>query len=62
MLDDVAIFVFFLVFFDLDSKLKSKFVEPLELIVFPHELKEPLPFNFDVGHVDTNIWKKIDLI
>ena len=55
MLDDVAIFVFFLVFFDLDSKLKSKFVEPLELIVFPHELKEPLPFNFDVGHVDTNI-------
>ena len=51
LLDDFSIFISFLVFLNLYSKLEAKFVQPLEVILLAHELMEPLPFNFDVRHL-----------
>jgi hypothetical protein len=63
LLDDLAVLVLLDVLLDFDSELEAEVVKPFEFILFPHELMEAFPFNFDVRHLlmDLNM-KEIPII
>ena len=50
-LDDIAVLVLFDVLLDLNPELEPKLIEPLEFVFLAHELEEPFPLDFNVGHV-----------
>jgi len=59
LFDDLAIFVPFLILLDFNSELEAQFIEPLEVVLLAHDLKEAFPLDLNVWHVDIDtIYKK----